>query len=98
MSSVTVGRNVNTMSVKNRYLRQVFATIIYPKDCVMGNYWGKLILYTVLQMQIPVATRSKASVCGHSACWDCGFECSRGHGCLSVVSVVSYQVEVFASG
>ena len=22
------------------------------------------------------------------ACWDCGFECHRGHGCLSVVNVV----------
>ena len=22
------------------------------------------------------------------ACWDCGFESCRGHGCLSVVSVV----------
>jgi hypothetical protein len=39
---------------------------------------------------IPVAARSKA--------WDCGFESSRGHGCLSVVSVVCCQVEVSASG
>jgi hypothetical protein len=22
------------------------------------------------------------------ACWDCGFECRRGHGCLSLVNVV----------
>jgi hypothetical protein len=28
------------------------------------------------------------------ACWDCGFESRRGHGCLSVVSVVCCQVEV----
>jgi hypothetical protein len=32
------------------------------------------------------------------ACWDCGFESRRGHGCLSVVSVVCCQVEVSASG
>jgi hypothetical protein len=32
------------------------------------------------------------------ACWDCGFEYHRGHGCLSVVSVVCCQVEVSASG
>ena len=27
------------------------------------------------------------------ACWDCGFDSRRGHGCLSVVSVVCYKVE-----
>jgi len=32
------------------------------------------------------------------ACWDCGFESHRGHGCLSIVSVVWCQVEVSASG
>jgi hypothetical protein len=31
------------------------------------------------------------------ACWDCGFESHRGHGCLSVVSVVCCQVQVSAS-
>ena len=30
--------------------------------------------------------------------WDCGFESRRGHGCLSVVSVVCCQVEVSATG
>ena len=30
------------------------------------------------------------------ACWDCGFESHRGHGCLSVVSVVCCQVEFSA--
>jgi len=32
------------------------------------------------------------------ACCNCAFECRRGHGCLSVVSVVCCQVEVSASG
>ena len=32
------------------------------------------------------------------ACWDCGFESRRRHGCLSVVSVLCCQVEVSASG
>ena len=32
------------------------------------------------------------------ACWDCGFECCRRHGCLCLVSVVCCQVEVSASG
>ena len=30
--------------------------------------------------------------------WDCGFEFRRGHGCLSVVNVVCYQVEAYVSG
>ena len=32
------------------------------------------------------------------ACWDSGFESHRGYGCLSLVSVVCCQVEVWASG
>jgi hypothetical protein len=32
------------------------------------------------------------------ACWDCGLESRRWHGCLSVVSVVCCQVEVSATG
>jgi hypothetical protein len=32
------------------------------------------------------------------ACWNCGFESHRVHGCLSLVSVVCCQVEVSASG
>ena len=31
------------------------------------------------------------------ACWDCGFESHRGHGHLSVVSVVCCQVDVSAT-
>jgi hypothetical protein len=31
-------------------------------------------------------------------CWDCGFECLRGHGCLSLVNVVCCLVEVSAKG
>ena len=33
-----------------------------------------------------------------AACWDCGFESRRQHGCLSVVSVVCCQVEVVPWG
>jgi hypothetical protein len=31
-------------------------------------------------------------------CWECGLESCRGHGCLSLVSVVCCQVEVSVSG
>jgi len=27
------------------------------------------------------------------ACWDCGFESHRGRGCLSLMSVVCFQVK-----
>jgi hypothetical protein len=45
-----------------------------------------------------VVPRSKAWVYGRPAYWDCGFEFHRGHGCLSVVSVMCCQVEISASG
>ena len=32
------------------------------------------------------------------ACWDCGFEFRRGHGCLSLVNVMCRQVEGSGSG
>ena len=32
------------------------------------------------------------------ACWDCGFESRRGHGCLSLVSDGCCQVEVCGDG
>jgi len=32
------------------------------------------------------------------ACWDYGFESRRGHGCLSCVSVMCFQVEVYVMG
>ena len=32
------------------------------------------------------------------ACWDCGFESCRGHGCLFVVSVMCCQLELSATG
>jgi len=50
------------------------------------------------RMQGPVASRSEASVCDRSLA---GIACSnpaKGRGCLSLVSVVCYQVGVSASG
>jgi hypothetical protein len=38
--------------------------------------------------QVFVKTRDFSIVVQNAACWDCGFESRRGHGCLSVVSVV----------
>jgi hypothetical protein len=47
---------------------------------------------------VPVAARSKAWVCGRSLAGIAGSNSARGHGCLSVVSVVCCQVEVSATG
>jgi len=46
-------------------------------------------------MFISMAVQSKAS---SAACWDCGFESRRRRAYLSVVTVVSYQVETSATG
>ena len=46
---------------------------------------------------VPLAARSKAWVCGRSLTEIVGFESHREHGCLSVMSVVCYQVEVSAT-
>jgi len=32
------------------------------------------------------------------ACWDCGLESRRGHGCLYLLNVVCCKVEVSATG
>ena len=32
------------------------------------------------------------------ACWDCGFECRRGHGCLSFVTIVCYWADHSSGG
>jgi len=47
--------------------------------------------------RIPVAAVKGVGV-QPLACWDCGFESSRRHGCLSLVNVVCCQVEVSARG
>jgi hypothetical protein len=49
-------------------------------------------------MQVPVAERSKARVCGRSIAGIAGSNPPRGHGCLSFVNAVCCQVEVSATG
>jgi hypothetical protein len=49
-------------------------------------------------MPIPVAARPKALRLQPFACWNSGFESRRGHGCISLVSVVCCQVDVSATG
>ena len=47
---------------------------------------------------MPVAERSKTSVCSRSPAGIAGSNPAGGHGCLSVVSGVCCQVEVSATG
>jgi hypothetical protein len=60
-------------------------------------------LYCTLLCEIwypagPGGRAGKAWVYGPRAWWDCGFESRRGHGCLSLVSIVCCWVEVSATG
>jgi len=42
---------------------------------------------------VAVVTRSNGVGMRPLACWDCGFEYGRGHGCLSLVCVMYCQVD-----
>ena len=57
----------------------------------MSTHYARLLKRDVMKL-VPVATRSKAWVCGR-----CRFEFRRRHGCLSLVNVVCCQVEVSAT-
>jgi hypothetical protein len=55
-------------------------------------------IYIYIYEPIPVAARSKESVCARSLTGIAGSNPTRGHGCLSLGSVVCCQLEVSASG
>jgi len=57
-----------------------------------------IVIITKFIWPIPVAARSKVWGLRRLACWDCGFESRREHGCFSFMSVACCQVEVSASG
>jgi hypothetical protein len=62
--------------------------------------FGTYLYFSVgiyIYMPIPVAARSKGVGLRPLWCWDSVFESHRGHGWLSVVSVVSFQVEISAT-
>jgi len=58
----------------------------------------KKIVFTNFYSLIPVATRSKAWVCGRSLAETAGSNPTGGYGCLSIVTVACCQVEVSATG
>jgi hypothetical protein len=61
-----------------------------PVDCVIHKH-------TAFPVPIPVVARSNVGR-RPLAYWDCGLESCRRHGCLSLVSVVCYQVQFSATG
>jgi hypothetical protein len=65
---------------------------------VVSTYLKVFVLCNLVLCSLVDANPSGCSVLGVGlrplACWDCGFETCKGHGCLSVVSVVCCQVEV----
>ena len=76
------------------------STMLWTSDtflCTAGNTLGLLSPTALCKgkafpLQAWTADPSGRAVSGVGlqplACWDCGFESRRGHGCLSVVSVV----------
>jgi hypothetical protein len=49
---------------------------------------GDIIADGMLMAPIPVAARSKGVFLHPLVCWVCGFDSRRGHGCLSLLSLV----------
>ena len=57
-------------------------------------FTGKLIIVLLLALVLVIRVSSGSA----AACGNCGFESRKWHGCLSLMSVVCFQVEVSASG
>jgi hypothetical protein len=63
----------------------------------LALYFITKVVYVFRQFQWPRGLFYGVSL-RPLVCWDCEFESRRGHGYLSVVSVVCCQVEVSATG
>jgi hypothetical protein len=87
------------------YSSDILAPLVAPGCCLSGQ---PLRLAQVLTLRLlmsyiygaPILDVSRSHTTTHLrplTCWDRGFESHRGHGYLSVVSVVCCQVEVSAT-
>jgi hypothetical protein len=97
--------DVTKVTIFPNYLTCIGTKFQYSKDgltCVKQSLRHKIykvILFMyVCVWPIPVAARFKAWVYGRTLAGIVGFNSRRGHGCLSLVSVVYCQIEVFATG
>jgi hypothetical protein len=68
------------------------ATFRFVAQCL--NHCATACSSVIKSKPFLVAVRPMAWVLWLFLCWDCRFESCRGHGCLSVVSVVYFQIEV----
>jgi hypothetical protein len=103
-------RNRIRQELQNAKTRVMLPSHIYTTCCGSFFTWIRAHVTTprYCRANIPIYIRLLYHVAGPSAravygvglpslaCWDCGFDSHRGHGCLSVVSVVRYQVEISA--
>jgi len=85
------------------FVRQNTFVCIQTKQCqVLISFLNASELYHIFTgvnaLSASPSYRAVSGVgLGQLACWDCGFESHREHGCLSVVSFVCYQLEVSAT-
>jgi hypothetical protein len=81
----------------------VRSNFVFSTDSVSELYGQMMYKYFLLLIShfiasIPVATRSKAWVCGRSLAGSVGSNSTGANGCLFVVNVVCCQVQVSATG
>ena len=77
---------------------------LWGPPCLLFNGYLELFLRGVKRSKVRLTTHLQSStelenlggLTSTSTCWYCGFKSRRGLGCLSLVSVVSYQVDVSA--
>jgi hypothetical protein len=79
--------NVNYFGQFNTTAQRTYITAV-TYELIQGDS----CLYSVYITVDPGCRAVYGVGLGPLTCWDCGFESRRGHGCLSVVSVVCCQV------
>jgi hypothetical protein len=58
----------------------------------------KLVMLWVIEPADPSGRAVYGVGLRPNVCWDCGFASLRGYGCLTLLIIVCYQVEVSATG
>jgi hypothetical protein len=80
---------------------------LWGPPCLLFNGYLGLFLRDAKRSEVRLTTHlpsrsteleNLGELTSTSTCWYCGFKSRRGLGCLSLVSVVSYRVEVSAPG
>jgi len=89
---------IHTYVHTHTYIHTYIITYIHTRPRTHTHTHARAHTHTHTHTHKPIPTAIRRGVgLLPLACWDCGFESRRGHGCLSVVSVVCCQVEVSAA-